>query len=189
MTSSGLVNGDLVLLQSRPVTTEIRGIPHGPLYGPGPVAETFPDPDAVRAGTAPIRTGVKVTAAPDGSSVASLDLRGHLCAATAPALHGEVAQLIADGVSQISIELGLLDPCETYGVAAPRLVGASDAHAEVVAAAAAAVVAGVFDAMADAGSAVTFDIPADAGRLAVLRGGAPAPEVMTPYERPGDSRS
>jgi phosphohistidine swiveling domain-containing protein len=39
-----VVDGELVLLQSRPVTTEIRGIPQGPLYGPGPVAETFPDP-------------------------------------------------------------------------------------------------------------------------------------------------
>jgi pyruvate,water dikinase len=32
------------LLQSRPVTTEIRGVPRGPIYGPGPVAETFPFP-------------------------------------------------------------------------------------------------------------------------------------------------
>jgi rifampicin phosphotransferase len=34
----------LWLLQSRPVTTEIRGVPRGPIYGPGPVAETFPYP-------------------------------------------------------------------------------------------------------------------------------------------------
>ncbi|MGH9138964.1 MAG: PEP/pyruvate-binding domain-containing protein [Acidimicrobiales bacterium] len=34
----------LWLLQSRPVTTEIRGVPLGPVYGPGPVAETFPSP-------------------------------------------------------------------------------------------------------------------------------------------------
>jgi pyruvate,water dikinase len=34
----------LWLLQSRPVTTEIRGVPRGPVYGPGPVAETFPSP-------------------------------------------------------------------------------------------------------------------------------------------------
>lgn len=34
----------LWLLQSRPVTTEVRGIPRGPIYGPGPVAETFPAP-------------------------------------------------------------------------------------------------------------------------------------------------
>ena len=34
----------LWLLQSRPVTTEIRGVPAGPVYGPGPVAETFPEP-------------------------------------------------------------------------------------------------------------------------------------------------
>jgi rifampicin phosphotransferase len=32
------------LLQCRPVTTEIRGVPRGPIYGPGPVAETFPYP-------------------------------------------------------------------------------------------------------------------------------------------------
>ncbi len=34
----------LWLLQSRPVTTELRGVPRGPVYGPGPVAETFPAP-------------------------------------------------------------------------------------------------------------------------------------------------
>ncbi len=32
------------LLQSRPITTEVRGAPRGPVYGPGPVAETFPEP-------------------------------------------------------------------------------------------------------------------------------------------------
>jgi phosphohistidine swiveling domain-containing protein len=34
----------LWLLQSRPVTTEVRGVPRGPIFGPGPVAETFPAP-------------------------------------------------------------------------------------------------------------------------------------------------
>ena len=38
------VDGALWLLQSRHVTTEIRGVPEGPIYGPGPVAETFPEP-------------------------------------------------------------------------------------------------------------------------------------------------
>jgi pyruvate,water dikinase len=37
-------DGALWLLQSRNVTTEVRGIPQGPIYGPGPVAETFPEP-------------------------------------------------------------------------------------------------------------------------------------------------
>jgi phosphohistidine swiveling domain-containing protein len=37
-------DAQLWLLQSRPVTTEIRGVPRGPVYGPGPVAETFPEP-------------------------------------------------------------------------------------------------------------------------------------------------
>ncbi|QYG93190.1 pyruvate, phosphate dikinase [Iamia sp. SCSIO 61187] len=36
--------GRVRLLQSRPVTTVVRGVPRGPLYGPGPVAETFPEP-------------------------------------------------------------------------------------------------------------------------------------------------
>jgi rifampicin phosphotransferase len=36
-------DGALWLLQSRPVTVEVRGVPHGPVYGPGPVAETFPE--------------------------------------------------------------------------------------------------------------------------------------------------
>jgi phosphohistidine swiveling domain-containing protein len=34
----------LKLLQSRPVTTTVKGTPAGPIYGPGPVAETFPEP-------------------------------------------------------------------------------------------------------------------------------------------------
>jgi len=37
-------DGQLWLLQSRFVTTEVRGVPRGPIYGPGPVAETFPEP-------------------------------------------------------------------------------------------------------------------------------------------------
>lgn len=37
------VDEQLVLLQSRPVTTVIRGVPSGPVFGPGPVAETFPE--------------------------------------------------------------------------------------------------------------------------------------------------
>lgn len=36
--------GELWLLQSRPVTTPVAGVPSGPVFGPGPVAETFPDP-------------------------------------------------------------------------------------------------------------------------------------------------
>ena len=36
--------GALWLLQSRPVTTEVAGVPSGPVLGPGPVAETFPEP-------------------------------------------------------------------------------------------------------------------------------------------------
>lgn len=38
------VGGQLVVLQCRPVTTVVRGVPAGPVFGPGPVAETFPEP-------------------------------------------------------------------------------------------------------------------------------------------------
>jgi hypothetical protein len=37
-------HGDLWLLQSRPVTVEVRGEPTGPVLGPGPVTEVFPEP-------------------------------------------------------------------------------------------------------------------------------------------------
>jgi pyruvate,water dikinase len=37
-------DGTRWLLQSRPVTTPPAGVPEGPVLGPGPVAETFPDP-------------------------------------------------------------------------------------------------------------------------------------------------
>jgi phosphohistidine swiveling domain-containing protein len=37
-------DGRLLLLQSRPVTATPRGVPDGPVLGPGPVAETFPQP-------------------------------------------------------------------------------------------------------------------------------------------------
>jgi phosphohistidine swiveling domain-containing protein len=41
---AGSTDRQLWLLQSRPVTSEVRGTPRGPVYGPGPVAETFPSP-------------------------------------------------------------------------------------------------------------------------------------------------
>jgi len=37
------IGAQLLLLQSRPVTTVVRGVPAGPIFGPGPVAETFPE--------------------------------------------------------------------------------------------------------------------------------------------------
>ena len=40
-------SGRLWLLQSRPVTTQRRGTPVGPVLGRGPVAETFPEPLSV----------------------------------------------------------------------------------------------------------------------------------------------
>lgn len=55
-------DGALVVLQSRPVTTEVRGVPSGPVYGPGPVAETFPEvlsPLEIDLWVPPLREGVR----------------------------------------------------------------------------------------------------------------------------------
>ncbi len=79
----------LWLLQSRPVTTEVRGAPRGPVYGPGPVAETFPAPltelerdlwvpplrEAVRA--AVILAGTATQAQVDASEVV-VHVNGHV---------------------------------------------------------------------------------------------------------------
>lgn len=73
-----VVDGDLVLLQSRPVTTEIRGVPHGPLYGPGPVAETFPDPLSaleIDLWIPPLEAGVR-EALRLGGAISDSDLEG-----------------------------------------------------------------------------------------------------------------
>jgi len=56
------VGGRLLLLQSRPVTTVVRGVPEGPVYGPGPVTETFPDalaPLEEDLWVPPLRDGVR----------------------------------------------------------------------------------------------------------------------------------
>lgn len=61
-TEWGVVDGELVLFQSRPVTSPIRGVPSGPVYGPGPVAETFPEPLAqleVDLWVPPLRDGLR----------------------------------------------------------------------------------------------------------------------------------
>lgn len=56
------VEGELLVLQSRPVTTAIHGSPAGPVYGPGPVAETFPErlrPLEADLWVPPLRDGVR----------------------------------------------------------------------------------------------------------------------------------
>lgn len=89
-----VVDGQLLLLQSRPVTTEIRGIPHGPIYGPGPVAETFPDPlSALEADLwiPPLDAGVRE----------ALRLGG---AVPDSALEGSDLVVVVDGYAAIDLE-------------------------------------------------------------------------------------
>ncbi len=79
----------LWLLQSRPVTTAVRGIPTGPVYGPGPVAETFPEPLTeleVDLWVPPLRDGVRhavllagtATAAEVAASDVVITVAGHV---------------------------------------------------------------------------------------------------------------
>ena len=56
------LQGRFVVLQSRPVTTALRGTPVGPTYGTGPVAETFPErlsPLELDLWVPPLRDGLR----------------------------------------------------------------------------------------------------------------------------------
>ena len=95
-------DGSLWILQSRPVTTEVKGTPAGPVYGPGPLAETLPAQltrieqdlwvtplrDAVReavalGGSFPRRRAVESegVVVVDGQAAIDLELAGEIAAA------------------------------------------------------------------------------------------------------------
>lgn len=101
-------DGRLWVLQSRPVTTEVRGAPSGAVYGPGPVAETFPLPlsrleedlwvpplreavrEAVLLGGAATRVDLRdsdVVVAVDGRVAIDLKLAGDIPTRRSNALH------------------------------------------------------------------------------------------------------
>ena len=99
-------DGRLRLLQSRPVTAERRGVPSGPVFGPGPVAETFPQPLRrleVDLWVPPLQTALK----------AALRLAG---AATDAQLQASPLTLVVGG--RVAVDLDLLEPPEQP----PRLV-------------------------------------------------------------------
>lgn len=83
------------LLQSRAVTTEVRGVPQGPVFGPGPVAETFPEPLSpmeVDLWVPPLRGAVRE----------AVKLAG---AATDVEVAGSRAVVVVDGNVAIDLEL------------------------------------------------------------------------------------
>lgn len=87
--------GGLWLLQSRPVTTSGRGTPRGPVYGPGPIAETFPEalaPLEVDLWIPPLRSAVR----------AALRLTG---AATDAQLAASDVVVVVAGHAAIDLEL------------------------------------------------------------------------------------
>lgn len=88
-------DGALWLLQSRPVTTTAKGTPAGPVYGPGPIAETFPEalaPLEADLWIPPLRSAVR----------AALRLTG---AATEAELGASQIVVVVGGHAAIDLEL------------------------------------------------------------------------------------
>ena len=88
-------DGALWLLQSRPVTTTAIGAPRSPVYGPGPIAETFPE------ALAPLESDLWIP--PLRSAVrAALRLTG---AATESELDASEVVVLVDGHAAIDLAL------------------------------------------------------------------------------------
>lgn len=85
-------DGRLWLLQSRPVTA-VAAVPHGPVYGPGPLAETFPDP------LAPLEADLWIEPLRE-ALIAALDSIG-----LAPHRHPAPAVVVVGGRVAIDLEL------------------------------------------------------------------------------------
>jgi phosphohistidine swiveling domain-containing protein len=91
-------HGRLRLLQSRPVTVEPRGRPIGPVLGPGPVAETFPEPLQpleVDLWVRPLRTALR---------------HALVLAGTASEAEVDASPLIAVVGGRVAVDLDLLEP-------------------------------------------------------------------------------
>ena len=102
-------DGRLRLLQSRPVTAQPRGVPSGPVLGPGPVAETFPQP--LRRLEAdlwvpPLREALS----------AALTLAG---TATAAQLRSSPVLAVVGG--RVAVDLELVEPSERRPTTTERL--------------------------------------------------------------------
>ncbi|SFF47402.1 PEP/pyruvate-binding domain-containing protein [Blastococcus tunisiensis] len=92
--------GRLRLLQSRPVTAEPRGRPVGPVLGPGPVAETFPEP------LQPLETDLWVRPLREALRQALL------LAGTAEVSAVEGSPLVTVLGGRVAVDLDLLEPRE-----------------------------------------------------------------------------
>lgn len=104
-------DGRPVLLQSRPITAHGAAVEQGPVYGPGPVAETFPDP------LHPLEQDLWLTPLREAIRVV-LQLTG---AATRRTLERSALVITIDGRAAVDLDLlegarerrrglGLLDP-------------------------------------------------------------------------------
>ncbi|WP_116451839.1 PEP/pyruvate-binding domain-containing protein [Blastococcus litoris] len=90
--------GRLRLLQSRPVTAEPRGRPLGPVLGPGPVAETFPEP------LQPLEADLWVTPLREAIRQALL------LAGTADATAVDASPVVTVLGGRVAVDLDLLEP-------------------------------------------------------------------------------
>ncbi|WP_249523057.1 PEP/pyruvate-binding domain-containing protein [Modestobacter marinus] len=91
-------DGRLRLLQSRPVTAEPRGRPQGPVLGPGPVTETFPEP------LQPLEVDLWVTPLREALG------RALVLAGTAPAAAVDASPLVPVVAGRVAVDLDLLEP-------------------------------------------------------------------------------
>ncbi|HET8929616.1 MAG TPA: PEP/pyruvate-binding domain-containing protein [Acidimicrobiales bacterium] len=101
--------GAPIVLQSRPVTTAILGTPTGPVYGPGPVAETFPEvlsPLEVDLWVEPLREGMREAIRISGA-VAERDL--------------ETRDLVIDVDGQVAVDLEVTGTAERHPTLRGRL--------------------------------------------------------------------
>ncbi|MCZ2814906.1 PEP/pyruvate-binding domain-containing protein [Modestobacter sp. VKM Ac-2984] len=91
-------DGRLRLLQSRPVTAESRGRPTGPVLGPGPVAETFPEP------LQPLEVDLWVDPLREALG------RALVLAGTATAAAVDASPLVPVLAGRVAVDLDLLEP-------------------------------------------------------------------------------
>ncbi|SOC50048.1 pyruvate, water dikinase [Blastococcus aggregatus] len=90
--------GRLRLLQSRPVTAEPRGRPTGPVLGPGPITETFPEPLQpleIDLWVAPLREALR---------------EALLLAGTADGASVDASPLVTVLGGRVAVDLDLLEP-------------------------------------------------------------------------------
>ena len=148
------------------------------------MSATVPRPDQSAATDAPqLRSGISVSIE-HGRLHAAVELHGELCAVTAPDLGAELRQLVDDGISDVTVDVGHLQLCTSHGLdvfdeihreLAERHGGMLRVHVG----SAPRTVSRVIHLVSDQDP--TFSPP--------IAGARAVPAEPAPHERPGGSRS